>query len=353
MPFNGKSAVQITSARCRRASGIAAVIACRKDTSPSFPALPSHLAVGRGIQFGGSSQFGRIALYQRPSLGQTVSRGGVAPAFGAPALRATGSLPCSGGVPDHRDCHFSSSRPGSGIHHLVSCQVGRICPFPPELGNVEQRDHSADLASSWFKVSHRPDLVPEYRSGFRGKKNAIIRLYRDPPSDGPVVCLDELGPLQTIPRGGQSWSYLAARRSSRYSREKGTLQFFAAFCPHTGVAAGRGAPRKTSEDCRNFLQEIVVKYWPHGRIHLILDNLSSHKASPVREWANAHPSRIQFHWLPTNSSWLNLIESYFSTLHRVALHNTDYQTPEEIEGGLLRGIAYLNQHPKPYIWKKI
>lgn len=96
-----------------------------------------------------------------------------------------------------------------------------------------------------------------------------------------------------------------------------------------------------------------MTHWPHGRIHLILDNLSSHKADPVRAWAETQPARIQFHWLPTNSSWLNLIESYFATLHKVSLHNTHYQTPGEIEGGLLRGIAYLNSHPKPYVWKKI
>jgi hypothetical protein len=57
--------------------------------------------------------------------------------------------------------------------------------------------------------------------------------------------------------------------------------------------------------------------------------------------------------LPTNSSWLNLIESYFANLQLVALHNTDYRTPAEIEAGLQRGLAYLNAHPTPYVWKKI
>jgi hypothetical protein len=77
--------------------------------------------------------------------------------------------------------------------------------------------------------------------------------------------------------------------------------------------------------------------------------LGGRSASPVRKWAEDNQTRIKFHWLPTNSSWLNLIESYFLTLQLVALHNTDYQTPEEIAAGLLRGITYLNQHPKPYI----
>ncbi|MFB3789411.1 MAG: transposase [bacterium] len=167
------------------------------------------------------------------------------------------------------------------------------------------------------------------------------------------MCFDELGPLQTIPRGGKQWGRRTARRSDRYSRAHGTLQFFAAFCPQTGKAVGRGTPSKSSPYCRDFLQEVVLKRWRRGCIHLILDNLMTHQAPPVAEWAAKHAHRLQFHWLPTNSSWLNLIESYFATLEQTALHNTDYKTPEEIEMGWQKGIQYLNDHPRPYIWKKI
>lgn len=167
------------------------------------------------------------------------------------------------------------------------------------------------------------------------------------------MCFDELGPLQTIPRGGKSWGKRAARRPSRYSRKHGTLTFLAAFCPRTGNAAGRGAPSKSSENCRDFFQEVILKTWRRGRIHLILDNLSAHAAPPMMEWAAKHKKRLKFHWLPTNSSWLNLIESYFATLGTTALNNTNYMTPREIESGLLRGIDYLNENPKPYIWKKV
>ena len=162
-----------------------------------------------------------------------------------------------------------------------------------------------------------------------------------------------MGPLQTVPRGGGGWGQKAARRSDRYSRRHGTLQFFAAFCPATGKAVGRGSSTKTSEDCRAFFDEVLLKTWRRGRIHLILDNLSAHKAPPVFEWASNRHDRIQFHWLPTNSSWLNLIESYFATLVRTALHNTDYKTPQEIEQGLLKGIRFLNANPRPYVWKQL
>ncbi|MDA2927108.1 transposase [Acidobacteria bacterium AH-259-G07] len=74
---------------------------------------------------------------------------------------------------------------------------------------------------------------------------------------------------------------------------------------YRGRAAGRSAPSKTSEHCRAFLREVVLREWPQGRIHLILDNLSAHKAPPVPQFVARHSSRIQLHWTPTNSSWLN------------------------------------------------
>src|SRR5437867_13431272 len=86
------------------------------------------------------------------------------------------------------------------------------------------------------------------------------------------------------------------------------------------------------------------------REHLIWDNLSAHKKA-LRLW-EPKPERVRFAWIPTNASWLNLIEAWFSVLERTALHNTYLRTPTEIEASLQRGIAYLNEHPKPYRWTK-
>ena len=96
----------------------------------------------------------------------------------------------------------------------------------------------------------------------------------------------------------------------------------------------------------------MLAYWRRGKVYLIMDNLSAHKKA-LRELTERQRARIEPYWLPTNSSWLNLIESYFAALQRVALHNTDYQTPTEIADGLAAGITYLNANPKPYVWKKI
>jgi len=128
-----------------------------------------------------------------------------------------------------------------------------------------------------------------------------VGLYRHPPARGHIVCFDEMGPLQTIPRGGKAWASKAVRRPDRY-RRAGTLQWFGAFCPTTGLSTHPKALGQLPYRLRR---------------------------------------RLRVYWLPTNSSWLNLIESHFSVLKRTALDNTDYRTTDEIDEGLLAGLRYL------------
>jgi transposase len=160
-----------------------------------------------------------------------------------------------------------------------------------------------------------------------------------------------MGPLQTIPRGGKAWGKRAHLRPDRYKRN-GTLQWFCAFSPHTGMAIGKGSQSKSADSCRDFWLNSMLPFWPKGSIHLVMDNLSAHKKA-LRELPARIRRRIRIYWTPTNSSWLNLIESYFATLQLTALHNTYYKAPAEIEQALLLGVQYLNENPRPYIWKKI
>jgi transposase len=168
---------------------------------------------------------------------------------------------------------------------------------------------------------------------------------------GHVVCFDEMGPLQTIPRGGKAWGARPARRPDRY-RRNGTLQWLCAFSPATGQAVGKGYASKPAEIVRGFWEEHLLTFWPKGRIHLIMDNLATHKKA-LRELPRRLSRRITVYWTPVNSSWLNLIESYFATLKRTALQNTNFKTPNEIDQALLSGVAYLNSNPTPYKWKNV
>jgi DDE superfamily endonuclease len=177
-----------------------------------------------------------------------------------------------------------------------------------------------------------------------------VSLYRDPPGDGVVICMDEMGPLATIPRGGRSWGKKPARRSDRYHRSQ-TIQLLAAFAPHTGHGVGCPNTCKTGEAVWAFLQGTVLPQFGGDRkIYLIWDNFSAHKRA-LNLWT-PKPTNIEFFWTPTNASWLNLIEPWFLVLEKTALHNTDLKTTAAIAENLAQGIDYLNEHPRPYRWKK-
>lgn len=159
--------------------------------------------------------------------------------------------------------------------------------------------------------------------------------------------MDEMGPLQPIPRGGRSWGLKVARRPDRYSRTRGTIQWLAAFAPHQGYALGQAYARKTGADIQDFLERVRQAFT--GRhIYLIWDNLSAHKSQ--RQWLEDYQDQLTPVWLPTNSPWLNLIESYFSVLSRLALHNTNFESTAEISVALGKAQDYMNQNPKVYQW---
>ena len=346
-----ESSISSPPAPRRRPAGVAAPASSQHDACWPLATMSSHMATGCRSQHCTGQSPRRFALHQRPQMGQTVPIrwfGGSARAetTGAPQNPWRGNRRSG-----HQDRYFPSSGPGAGFYHVVAGQVGTSSTSALRDFLDQPRDNPPHPFAPWPSVSDRTNVVRKRRSRIRGKKNAIIQIYRHRPAWGQVVCFDEMGPLQTIPRGGKAWAKRASLRPDRY-RRNGTLQWFCAFNPHTGIAVGKGFPTKSAECCRAFWLEYMLPSWPRGGIHLIMDNLSAHKKA-LRELPAKIRRRIHVYWTPTNSSWLNLIESYFANLQRTALHNTDYKSPQEIEQGLRRGTEYLNENPRSYRWKKI
>lgn len=164
-----------------------------------------------------------------------------------------------------------------------------------------------------------------------------------------MVCFDECGPIQVVRRGGRSWGPQPVRIPDRYVRH-GTRQLFAVFQPHLGEGEGVLYERKRSAEFLDFLN-LLDKRWSDTKVHLILDNLSAHRTYEVQKWEYQQEGHFQFHWLPTNSSWLNLIEPWFGVLGLTVLQNSDYQNAEELNDAIQHGIAYLNSLNRPYVWK--
>lgn len=349
--FYHEPAISFTTPIRGRTAGITAVDSCFKHICWPIQTMSSYLAVGRRSQYHRGGPNRQSALHKCSQMGQALQIRGTDGIAGSEASRSSqGPRRGNRGV-GHQDSYLPPPRLGPWIHHMVAGQAGKS--FTSNLRNFSDQpgNNPTHPYSSRSSVSDRANVVREHRSRIRGKKNAIIQIYRRRPRWGQVVCFDEMGPLQTIPRGGKAWGRRAKLRPDRYKRN-GTLQWLCAFNPHTGVAIGKGFFTKSAESCRAFWLEQMLPSWPKGGIHLVMDNLSAHKKA-LRELPARIRRRIHVYWTPTNSSWLNLIESYFATLQRTALHNTYYKTPQEIERGLIRGTKYLNENPRAYIWKKI
>jgi hypothetical protein len=331
---------------------VAATVAARSQHwCWAIQAMQSDMAVGGRIQHRRSQRHRGLALHQCSQMGEAVSFEGPGGSARSSSLGSAKDLLGNSGDARDPNGDLSSARLAVGVHHLVLDKAGK--PSAPVSGTgIHQSGNDSPYSlSPGSSIPHRTNMVRKQRPPIRGKKNAIIGLYRNPPKRGQVVCFDEMGPLQTIPRGGRAWGKRARRRSNRYKRN-GTLQWLCAFCPMTGQAIGKGFPSRSGDSCRQFWENHMFSFWPKGSVYLVTDNLSAHKKA-LRELPAKFRRRLHVSWTPTNSSWLNLIESYFATLNRTALYNTDYKSPDEIEQGLQNGVGYLNDNPRPYKWKKV
>lgn len=159
---------------------------------------------------------------------------------------------------------------------------------------------------------------------FRAKAERVLALYRSPPADGPVVCFDEMGPIQLIPRQGSGWAEVGrpARLRATYTRPHGVRYLFGAYDVHRDRLFGRLRERKAATDVLGFLQTVRMRYRPAERIHLVMDNLSAHWTKDIRAWAD--DANVDLVPTPTYASFLNRIECHFAAIAEFVVKNADY-----------------------------
>ncbi len=164
---------------------------------------------------------------------------------------------------------------------------------------------------------------------FWRKYRAVRRLYKRPPLDGRVICVDEFGPLNLQPRSGTCLvgpGKRVERHRATYHRHGGVRHMFGAYDLKTDQLVGRFAPAKNWVEFLRFLRWLRRRY-RRGVLYIVLDNAGYHCKREVQDWAAAH--NVRFTFTPTNASWLNRIESHFTALRKFALDNSDFRSHEE------------------------
>jgi len=187
---------------------------------------------------------------------------------------------------------------------------------------------------------------------FAQKAADIVGLYLEPPENALVICVDEKPSIQALERS-QGWLRLpngeAVRGFSHEYKRHGTTTLFAALDVATGLVQAGHYPRRRRREFLDFMNEVVANH-PGKDIHVVLDNLKTHK--PKRDnWLQRH-SRIHFHYTPTHASWLNQVECWFSILWRQALQVASFTSIRHVRQAIDKFIVAYNPQAAPFEWHK-
>ena len=220
----------------------------------------------------------------------------------------------------------------AGMSHTMIGRIWRTFGLKPHV-------------SESFKISPDPQLIDKVRD--------VVGLYMNPPHNAVVFAVDEKSQIQALQRAqpilpmdlGQP-----ERQTHNYLRH-GTLDLFAALNVATGEVLARCKPQHRAQDFVAFLREIDTSVEPALEVHVVLDNLSAHKAPAVHRWLLHHP-RVHFHFTPTYASWLNLVERFFGLLTEKALKRGSHTSIPQLRDAILAYVEAHNEHGKPFRWTK-
>src|SRR3954469_24161321 len=195
-----------------------------------------------------------------------------------------------------------------------------------------------------FKFSTDPALEAKIRD--------VVGLYLHPPQRAVVVCVDEKPQIQALQRTAPTLPVRPGHpeaASFDYLRH-GTTTLFAALEVATGKVTEACTQRHRHQEFLAFLKQVAAAY-PRRELHVVVDNLSTHKHPAVRAWLQRHP-RVTLHFTPTSGSWLNLVEAFFSIITRQALRRGSFPTVADLIAAIERFIAAWNDRCRPFTWTK-
>jgi transposase len=197
--------------------------------------------------------------------------------------------------------------------------------------------------SRTFKVSNDPN--------FAEKLVDAVGLDLDPPEHALVLCVDEKSQIQALDRTQPSLPIYPGRCETMthdYKRN-GTTTLFAALDVAEGRLIGQCMPRHRHQEFVKFLKQIDAETPPELDLHLIVDNDATHKHPNVQKWLKRH-RRFHMHFIPTSSSWLNLVERWFREITDKRIRRGVFQSVAQLIAAIQTDIENHNSDPKPFVW---
>lgn len=217
-----------------------------------------------------------------------------------------------------------------GVNHTLVHRVWKAHNLKPHL-------------SKTFKLSNDKHVVE--------KVEDVVGLYMNPPDHALVLRVDEKSQIQALDRTQPGLPFKKGRCGTMthdYKRN-GTTTLFAALELLQGKVIGACMKRHRHQEWLKFLRQIDRETALDLDLHLIVDNYSTHKNPQVKAWLSKHP-RFHIHFIPTSSSWLNLIERWFREITQKRIRRGVFNSVQDLVDAIMDYIQTYNQNPKPFVW---
>ena len=196
----------------------------------------------------------------------------------------------------------------------------------------------------WQANNIKPHLHKTFKLSrdckFVEKLTDVVGVYLNPPDNAIVLCVDEKSQIQALglPQPGLPLNKGRCRTTTHDYKRNGTTCLFAALNFLEGKVVGQCYTRHRHQE------------FPQGKdLHLIMDNYGTHKKDKVQQWLRKHP-RFKLHFIPTSSSWLNLVERWFRELTDKAIRRNVFNSVPELEKAINEFIEAWNDSPRPFVW---
>jgi transposase len=237
----------------------------------------------------------------------------------------------------------TQERPPNATHWSTRTLAAALGTSPSMVLRVWQANNLRPHLTRTFKLSNDPQFVE--------KLVDVVGLYLNPPEHALVLCADEKSQIQALDRTQPGLPIKKGRCGTMthdYKRN-GTTTLFAAIELAAGQLIGTCMPRHRHQEWLKFLKLIDTQTPPDLDLHLILDNYHTHKHAKVQRWLAQHP-RFHVHFIPTSSSWLNLIERWFREITDKRIRREAFGSVRQLIATIMDYIEHHNNDPETFVW---
>jgi transposase len=234
-------------------------------------------------------------------------------------------------------------KPTNATHWSCRLMAQEVGVHPTTVSRIWRAHGLQPHRVEYFKLSTDPRFVEKLRD--------VVGLYVDPPERAVVFAFDEKSQIQALDRTQPGLPLKKGRAGTitHDYRRHGTTTLFAALDVASGEIVHECMPRHRHQEFLRFLRKMERTVAAELDIHVILDNYATHKHPAVRTWLEKHP-RVRFHFTPTSSSWLNLVERFFSELTTRQLKRLAVNSVGQLIEAITRYINLRNDDPRPFVW---